>query len=324
MKGIRRTAQGFRAYVRVGPASASVLREKRFPPETSLRTMQAWRDEVRVSLRSTIAQPLPTGSLASDIARYLQLVSAMPTREERERHLQLWATALGAQTPRAHITVEDIRRVLHQWRSTHAAATCNKRRTALMHLYTVLDGKDARNPVRAVPKFRTDDPLPRGRNFAEIRQRLDAMPDSKTKARLLVMLWTGMRPVELRRAKPEDVDWKHRFVIVRTAKGGRTRTVGLTAKAITAWKLFDDLDAWGAFTMAPMNRILKRACAMADVTVYDLRHSYGTALARQRVRLDVIAALMGHSSLELTKRYTLAAVSPEAAEATRRLARSAR
>ncbi len=70
--------------------------------------------------------------------------------------------------------------------------------------------------------------------------------------------------------------------------------------------------------------MLKQAYAMADVTVYDMRHSYGTALARKRIRLDVIGALMGHSSLELTKRYTLAAVTPEAAEATKRLAAAAR
>jgi integrase len=247
----------------------------------------------------------------------------MPTYVQRKEHLELWVAALGADAKRTSLTPEPIRLVLQDWRAGGmSAATCNKRRTALMHLFSVLDGKDARNPVRAVPKFPVDDPLPRGRDYAVIRTRLDAMVDSKTKARLLVMLWTGMRPIEVMRAKPEDLHWKDRYVIVRTAKRGRTRTVGLTAKAVKAWRLFDALDAWGTFTLPPMNRMVKKACKMADVSVYDMRHSYGTALARSRVRLDVIGALMGHSSLELTKRYTLAAVSPEAAEATRRLARA--
>ena len=104
----------------------------------------------------------------------------------------------------------------------------------------------------------------------------------------------------------------------------REREGRLNDGAVKAWKEFDGLDAWGDFTLAPMDRMLKQACAMADVTVYDMRHSYGTALARKRIRLDVIGALMGHSSLELTKRYTLAAVMPEAAEATKRLAAAAR
>src|SRR6185295_12121548 len=37
----------------------------------------------------------------------------------------------------------------------------NKRRTALQHLFTVLDGKSAPNPVKNVPKFREPDPRTR-------------------------------------------------------------------------------------------------------------------------------------------------------------------
>lgn len=323
MIGIKRDRYGFRAYVKVG----GVQREKRYKHDAKPETMQRWREEQASALRvaQSHASPDDPGTLSADVTRYLKLVRAMPTFEQRADHLDQWIEKLGATTLRASITVEQIRAALHDWqRQGLAPATCNKRRTALMHLWSTLDGKDARNPVRAVPKFRVPDPLPRGRDYALIRKKLELMPPSKTRSRLLVMLWTGMRPVEVMRAQPEDIDWKHRYIVVRTAKGGRTRTVPLTAAAKKAWQEFDKLDAWGAFTLAPMNRMVKQACAMADVTVYDMRHSYGTALAKKRIRLDVIGALMGHSSLELTKRYTLAAVSPEAAEAVKRLASAGR
>jgi integrase len=110
-------------------------------------------------------------------------------------------------------------------------------------------------------------------------------------------------------------------VIVRTAKGGRTRVVPLTPQAVSAWKEFDDVDGWGRVpSAAPLNRWLKLVTGK-NLRVYDLRHSYGTALARGATRLDVIGALMGHSTLELTRRYTLAAVTPDALSATDRLGR---
>ena len=319
-RGIRRDRKGFRANVTVGREK----RYKRFPAGTSISAMQDWRGDTKAELRKQLRHQPTTGMLAADAARYLRQVAAMPTIAQRTEHLQHWVDVLGAQTRRSSITPDQIRTVMQRWRSSGLSpATCNKRRTALMHLYSVLDGRDARNPVRAVPKFRVDDPLPRGRDYALLCEKLNAMKDTRTKARLLVMFWCGMRPAEIMRAQPDDVSWLYSYVVVRTAKGGRTRTVPLTDEGLEAWRLFDKLEAWGDFTLAPMGRMLRKATGLA-IRPYDLRHSYGTALHRVGTRLDAIGALMGHSSLELTKRYTLAAVGPEALEATQRLSRSAR
>lgn len=248
----------------------------------------------------------------------------MPTFTERVRHLELWLTALGRHRARSAVTAGDIRTVLQQWRASGLEpATCNKRRTALMHLWSVLDGKGASNPVRDVAKFRAADPLPRGRDPHAIDTALKEAPRCRTRACCRVLLWTGMRPVELERAQPDDVDIKRRMAIVRTAKGGRTRVIPLTSQAIQAWKEFDHEDCWKRVPRAaPMNRLLKKWTGL-ELRVYDLRHSYGTALAARDVRLDVIGALMGHSTLELTKRYTLAAVAMSAQSATKKLARKA-
>lgn len=260
----------------------------------------------------------------SDIAAYLLQVKAMPTVGERTRHLELWTAALG-NAPRGTITASAIRAVLQEWRLNGLEpATCNKRRTALMHLWSVLDGKGASNPVRDVRKFRVADPLPRGHDPHTIDAKLKLAPRCRSRACCRVMLWTGMRPVELARAKPDDVNFTTRTAVVRTAKGGRTRVVGLTSQAVAAWREFEDADCWGHVPQAaPMNRLLKKWTGMGELRVYDLRHSYGTALARRQTRLDVIGSLMGHSTLELTKRYTLAAVSPDAAAATKKLSRKA-
>lgn len=316
-KGIRRDRYGLRAYVKVG----GVQREKRFAPDTSLKTIAAWRDEMRVSLRAIKQQAPASGTLAADLRRYLRQVSAMPTFEQRRQHLEAWMDELGAATLRHTITPEQIRAVLQAWRARFGPATCNKRRTALMHLWTVLDGKGARNPVRDVGKFRVEDPVPRGRDPHTIDAALLTAQHSRSRAACRVMLWTGARPEELNRAVPDDWDHASRTLVLRTAKGGRTRVIPLTDQATDALVEFDNEDAWQRVPKAaPLGRWLKLRAGIPGLRVYDLRHSYGTALARRGTRLDVIAALMGHSTLELTRRYTLAAVTPDAAEATAKLA----
>jgi integrase len=317
VKGVRSDKYGFRAYVKVG----TIQREKRFPPGTPAKDMQDWRRRTWAELDIVRGQRAPAGSVEHTIDRYLKLVATMPTIGQRTQHLELWADALGRHLPLTQITAERIREVLQGWRQTFGPATCNKRRTSLMHLFTVIGGKGGRNPVRDVPRFVVEDPLPRGRDPHEIDAALVTRKPSRMRASCRVLLWTGMRPAELQRAEPDDFDAKHKTVIVRTAKGGRTRVVPLTPQALAAWREFDDAETWGRVPQAaPMNRWLKKVTGK-NLRVYDLRHSYGTALARGKTRLDVIGALMGHSTLELTRRYTLAAVTPDALAATGRLGR---
>lgn len=328
MRGVRSDRYGLRVYVKVH----GLQREKRFKPGTDPEKIANWRDEARLALRKLKGKPAEQGSLEADIARYLLQVAAMKTIAQRTEHLEMWADALGRHTPRADIGAEQIRPVLQQWRAGGLeAATCNKRRTALMHLWSKLDGKGAANPVRTVDKFRVDDALPRGRDPHELDALFRAAPACRSRACARVLLWTGMRPDELARAQPDDVDLKHGVLIIRTAKGGRTRTVPLTSQAVSAWKEFDVAGCWRATPdepnrvprAAPFGRWVKDHTGIEGLRVYDLRHSYGTALARRQTRLDVIGALMGHSTLELTKRYTLAAVTAESAEATKKLSQKA-
>lgn len=315
-KGYSRYRNGFRAWKTVGDEK----RYKTFARDEE-HLIKGWRVETEAQLRKLAPDTPRAGSISAELPRYRDLVKAMPTLEQRMEHLDLWADALGRTTPLSDITPEPIRAILQGWKAAGlAAATCNKRRTALMHLFTTLLGKDARNPVRAVKKFRVDDPLPRGRDPHVIDAKLLKAPRCRSRACARVMLWTGMRPAELERAEPDDVDLKHRTVIVRTAKGGRTRVVPLTAQGVSAWREFEDEDCWHRVPQsAPFNRLVKKWTGVKDLRVYDCRHSYGTQLARKNTRLDVIGALMGHSTLDLTRRYTLAAVAPEALEATARL-----
>jgi integrase len=126
---------------------------------------------------------------------------------------------------RSALTTDDVTRVLHGWRAAGLAAeTCNKRRTALLALFHALDGRGGSNPVRQAPKFRAPDPLPRGLAYDQIEKALAQLPRCKTKARLTLMAYTGMRPGQIMRLTPDDWDHRlHMITVPGTAKGRGTR-----------------------------------------------------------------------------------------------------
>jgi integrase len=310
--GITRTSRGWRISLAVNGR----IWQKRFPPALPLKTVEAELQKARARLRAGHGSPL-RGTLAGDIARYLtDYYTGRSGYEERKRHLELWREALGADTWRTSITKDDIARTLNQWRASGLAAdTCNKRRTALLALYHALDGKGGSNPVREIAKFRAPAPLPRGLLYGQIEAALEQLPACKTRARLAVLAYTGMRHGQLMALTPEHWDHTHHILTVPgTSKGRGTKpyVVPLSPAAQAALKAYDTLNAWGRFSWAPMARMWKAAATKAKLPAgtvpYDLRHSFGTAIFRATGDLKTTKELLGHSSLKTTERYMLAAV----------------
>ena len=105
-------------------------------------------------------RPGMRGMPAADDRTYLETATLTNQQRfaERADQLQWWCELFGT-TRRAAIDSPDIRRALNGLLSRGrdgkplAASTVNKYRFALSHVYTVLDGKEAANPLRNVPLF---------------------------------------------------------------------------------------------------------------------------------------------------------------------------
>jgi integrase len=320
--GIAKTPSGFRVWQRVH-AGADGLKSKRFPRTATLAEMKAWRDATRVEHRKAPRPPAERGTLAADIQRYLKLVATMPSLADRTRDLAAWEAVYGMR-PRAKLTRDDYRLVLQEWRlrgrggKPLAASTVNHRRTALMHLYRVLDGKGAPNPLREIAPFEEPPPEPRALALADVKAILSHMPQSKTKARVLVLAWTGIRGrSELGKMKPEHVDLKARVCWVPTGKHGKPRVLVLNAAGERAWRAFIDAKAWGPYQKDSLRRSFRRAIKRLNaerlkaelpplpltIRVYDLRHTIATALVKAGADLADVQAHLGHTSPRMTRRY---------------------
>lgn len=328
VKGLRRTARGWRVYGRV----AGQFFSKSFPAETALTVLKAWRHDRRTTLRAqhlaVDADLPPSGSLAADVADYLALVTEMPSLAQRTFDLGCWVTALGGERPRRGVKAREITWILNQWKASGLTpATCNRRRTALMHLWHRLDGKSAKNPVRDVPRFKEPDALPRGRPYALLEQVFRAMGPSKSRARLKAIAYCGLAHSELKRIQPAQ-DWSRAAgtLVIRGRQKGEgtpTRVIQLTAKGAAALRELQREDGWGRFSNSTLGRRWHAAQArvrlahpeLPAIRVYDLRHSLGTEIYRLTKDLKAVKEYLGHKSLKTSERYMHAAVAAGVARA---------
>lgn len=320
--GIRRKGNRWEVEVRV----LGTLHSRTFPLDTPDQVMQAWRESQRVS-------PLPAGSFAEDVQRYLLTVQHMPTFHERKYHLQQWQTALGAHRSRSTITTTEINQVLSAWKAAGKSNTTVRHyRTALLHLYHRLDGPQAYNPVRA--SWRPQDPPPAARAIAPtlLRRILKAIQGPKTKARLWVMATTGIPQTQLMALTPESVDWQQSRVLVgarRKGAGTANRWVPLNRSARAAFRSLSKYEAWGRFSVGAMRitwqRALTRLKLPATLRPYDVRHTVGTELYKATGDLSTVARILGHADVRTTSRYSLEAhaTTDAAAMAKVRLSRKA-
>lgn len=320
--GIRRTPFGWQVYGRVHGQFFS----KRFPFDTAIKVLKDWRHDRRTAIRvkqlGVDADLPPSGTIARDVADYLVVVQAMPTLAQRTYDLGCWVAALGADRPRRGVRAPELAATLSAWKASGlTAGTCNRRRTALMHLWHRLDGKGAPNPLRDVPRFQEAAALPRGRPYPLIERILKAMQPSKSRARLKVMAYVGMAQIELKRIEPRQ-DWNRKAGTLtlrgrQKGEGTPSRVLKLTARATAALREMERRHAFGPFSNATLGKrwaaALTRVRAIdpsvPHIRVIDLRHSVGTEIYRLTGDLKSVKEYLGHASLKTSERYMHAAVS---------------
>lgn len=300
--GIRRKGRRWEAYIRV----SGILHTTTFPLDTPIAVMQVWREQQR-------GERLTRGSFAADVAAYLKTVAHMPTLEERTFHLQWWIAQLGAERSRYTITTTDIDQALSALRASGKAATTVRHyRTALLHLFNRLDGRDARNPVRS--SWKPKDPPPEARAIppGTLRAILKAIKGPKTKARLWVMATTGLPQKQLMQLTPNAIDWALSRVRVparRKGAGVAGRYVPLNRSARWAFRSLDKHHAWGPFSIGGMRKVWQRALTRLGLPLtlrpYDVRHTVGTELYRITGDLSTVARVLGHADVRTTARYSL-------------------
>lgn len=337
MKNLRQTRSGWQKYTRVRGEFVS----EHTADKPSLLEVRNWVRSQHTSDKPPRA--VKVGTFPRDVDAYLGSVTDMPSYDDRAFHMQWWAGQLQGRK-RNSVTALEIKTALAQLRKTHAASSCNKRRTALMSFYTAMNGKSGYNPVRDVPKFQ-EDAEPREQTFWTVYRILALMRPSQTRARLRVILWTGWPHAQLKRLKPEHLDLAHARAYVTPRRKGKGRQgtwlpllpgAVIALKEFIAWDCFTKTDPKTGkrkpFSHSAMHSAFARAVAKLntrraahghppiDAHPYDLRHTFGTMVAERTTDERALQELMMHSRAEQSRRYTQRATERRVANAVEQVA----
>jgi integrase len=251
---------------------------------------------------------------------YLETLSGTHARDARLL-LAKWSGEVGDRVPN-EITTDEIDTQLNAWNK--AASTRNHLRQALIGFYRYLNGPSGYNPAKLAKKAPERYHDARGLPYATIAKILQQLQPSKSRARLLVMAYTGLPQAQIARLTPDDVRLTRKAVYVRPRRKGAGvpgRMLPLSPAGIAAFKEFIAQDAFGSFARRQLGKVWKGAVLAAGVTLppgarpYDLRHSFLTEVYRRTGDLNAVAELGMHATLEQTARYARAAVSERAKKA---------
>ena len=162
--------------------------------------------------------------------------------------------------------------------------------------------------------------LPKALDPADTRQLLQVIQTVRDRALVLLLLRTGMRVGELLATKPVDVQLQEQKILIYQApKTSTGRVVYFSADARCA------LEQWLAQRDASMEFIfygrdntslsysgarmlfIKYLCraglAHKGYTIHCLRHTFASELLNAGMRLECLQKLLGHTSIEITRRY---------------------
>lgn len=156
---------------------------------------------------------------------------------------------------------------------------------------------------------------PRGRDRrvpeAEIIAILDATESVELRTIIALAVETGMRRNELASLTWDEIDLKKQTAHLPKTKTDVPRTVPLSKAAIKALKTFGTKKEGRVFQLRPesMSQAFERACEphranIVGVRFHDLRHEATSRLFEKGLNVMEVAAITGHKTLEMLKRYT--------------------
>jgi integrase len=277
----------------------------------------AWarRLEADAELMSALGMPEGTRTFAEVAAA---LVKATPERRDttRQARIDWWTAKVGAK-PIGRIQLADLRPHLDEYAKTHKPATVNRLKAAASSVFrhAVQQGWLTRNPAAALAHRTENNARTRWLSDDERKALLTACEASswpKLKALVLVLLGTGCRLGEALSLSWGAIDFAARTAHLPRTKNGSARVLSFPEPVIAELKTHRGVGTALVFAgdepekVHPFRTHWHKALAAAGIAhcrLHDLRHSAASYLALSGASLLEIGEVLGHRSLQTTKRY---------------------
>ena len=283
-------------------------------------------------------------TVAEMIDRYIAgYLGGKKAAEDTERHLLYWKSQIGAKllsdlTPaligsirddllnNPYVTTRKTGDKVVETERKRKGATVNRYMAALGHCITTAVkewGWMESNPMRNVGKKAEDDGRVRFLSDDERNRLLAACKESQNPFLYTVVvlaLSTGMRYGEIMKLTWSDIDLDKGRALLNETKNGERRAVHLSGKALELLQALkqNKVRRIDSNLVFPGTHALNRGPAslrtawlfalkktgITDFKFHDLRHSAASYLAMNGASLMDIAAVLGHKTLAMVKRYS--------------------
>jgi site-specific recombinase XerD len=171
-------------------------------------------------------------------------------------------------------------------------------------------------------KLKLPDQLPRAMDSQDLSLLLSVIDNIRDRAMILLLLRTGMRISELLNTKVDDVDLRQQKILIylsdKTSEGRVVYYSEDAQQALLAWLKIHDSSkkrlfygqgkksqslCYGAARMMFNKYLHKAGLQYSSYTLHCLRHTFATDLLNARMPLECLQVLLGHTNLEVTRRY---------------------
>jgi len=186
--------------------------------------------------------------------------------------------------------------------------------------YLVEEGVVRQEVLFRMISVKVPDSLPRAMAPEDVGKLLSVIDNTRNRALVLMLLRTGMRIGELLALRIQDIDLKEQKVFIHQArKTGMGRVVYFSSdakEALVAWlekkDPREDVLAYGkkyeSITYAAARLMFVKCLKKAGLlnkgySLHCLRHTFASELLNAGMRLETLQPLLGHTSLEVTRRY---------------------
>ena len=270
-------------------------------------------------------------TLAEAMDRYLREITVHKKNQRSEKlYAETWKNVFGLRSL-ASLVSSDIAKYRDERLKVVSPNTVRLELALLSHLFTIAIKEWGMtglvNPVQQIRKPK----LPKGRDrrlkSGELERILEASGSSFLGSIVRFALETGMRRSEIAGMIWNQVDLKKKTVTLPETKNGEKRIVPLSSEAVRILSAFPrriDGKVWGIEDQS-ITRAFERALSRAridyekeceengekadsaflnDLTFHDLRHEATSRFFEKGFNVMEVAAITGHKTLQMLKRYT--------------------
>jgi len=235
---------------------------------------------------------IPDYSLGEAILRYLHEAPQKWRKDLESKARALAPYAIGR-------TLKEIGEVADRYKRENikrlAVGTINRRLALLRRVASLgVEWQWLERPVsiKLVPGER---PRETYLSKAQIDALARAQHLPQVKAAIYIAAYTGLRSGEILALQPEDI--KLGVIHVRTSKSGKPRMVPVVS-TVRPWLRYLPIGLHASTLSHAVSR------TMPGVRLHDLRHSCASLLIAAGVDLYTISKILGHSSIQVTQRYS--------------------